>query len=292
MRHYAFHIGDYAAATVHLSDAEDLAYRRLLDAYYAREAPLPADVAACCRLARATTPATRKAVDAVLREFFVLGADGWHQARCDAELARQRAKSESARSAVNVRHDRERQARRAVVEQQEADQHTDVARSYYECSENVERTQSRIDTSRIPPTIHDPQPTPPTVPPPSATVPPGEERVARERAPTRAKAPRKRPLPPEFAISDRVREWAAEKGHTRLEERFEHFIGKARANGYAYADWDEALMTAIRDDWAKLNGRPQEGAAASRLTPAGRQTAAALNRWMDDEVIRDGTSGP
>ena len=67
MRHYAFNVGDYAAATVHLSDAEDLAYRRLLDAYYARELPLPADVDACCRLARASSAASRKAVETVLR---------------------------------------------------------------------------------------------------------------------------------------------------------------------------------------------------------------------------------
>jgi hypothetical protein len=70
-------------------------------------------------------------------------------------------------------------------------------------------------------------------------------------APTKTKS-RKQPLPADFAISDRVRKWATEKGHTRLEERFEHFIGKAKASGYSYADWDEAFMGAVRDDWAKL----------------------------------------
>ena len=103
MRHYAFNVGDYAAATVHLSDAEDLAYRRLLDAYYARELPLPADVDACCRLARASSAASRKAVETVLREFFVLEADGWHQARCDAEIARFSEKSEKARRSADAR---------------------------------------------------------------------------------------------------------------------------------------------------------------------------------------------
>lgn len=71
-------------------------------------------------------------------------------------------------------------------------------------------------------------------------------------------APRKRgkqpkvSMPEGFGISARVRAWAKEKGHDRLEERLEHFKGKARANGYTYADWDEAFMGAIRDDWAKL----------------------------------------
>ena len=64
--------------------------------------------------------------------------------------------------------------------------------------------------------------------------------------------PRKHPMPDGFALSERVKRWAAEKGHGRLPERFEHFVGAARARGYEYADWDEALMNAIRDDWAKL----------------------------------------
>ena len=103
MRHYAFNVGDYAAATAHLSDAEDLAYRRLLDAYYSREAPLPADVGACCRLARATSAPARKAVDTVLREFFSLKADGWHQARCDRDLADFAEKAEKARASATAR---------------------------------------------------------------------------------------------------------------------------------------------------------------------------------------------
>lgn len=75
-------------------------------------------------------------------------------------------------------------------------------------------------------------------------------------APKKSKS-RKQPLPADFAISDRVRKWATEKGYTRLEERFEHFVGKAKANGYTYADWDEGFMGAIRDDWAKLPNTPK-----------------------------------
>lgn len=63
---------------------------------------------------------------------------------------------------------------------------------------------------------------------------------------------RKRQIPADFAISERVKTWASEKGHTQLEQRFEHFVGVARAKGYEYADWDEAFMGAIRDNWAKL----------------------------------------
>lgn len=135
MRHYAFNVGDYAAATAHLSDAEDLAYRRLLDAYYAREAPLPADEGACCRLARATSAAARKAVGVVLREFFDLEVDGWHQARCDIEVARMVEKSEKARASGR----RSGEARRT----------------------NVERTLNELSTKVELPTTHDPRPTKP-----------------------------------------------------------------------------------------------------------------------------------
>ena len=46
---YKFHIGDYITHTKHISDAEDLAYRRLLDLYYMSEKPIPLDVKAVAR---------------------------------------------------------------------------------------------------------------------------------------------------------------------------------------------------------------------------------------------------
>ena len=71
---------------------------------------------------------------------------------------------------------------------------------------------------------------------------------------------RKHPIPADFVISERVKAWAAAKGHSRLVERFDHFVSAAKARGYEYADWDEAFMGAIRDDWAKL-GKSQPDAS-------------------------------
>ncbi|NDC25981.1 MAG: DUF1376 domain-containing protein, partial [Proteobacteria bacterium] len=34
MHYYPFHVGDYQAHTAHLTNTEDLAYRRMLDLYY------------------------------------------------------------------------------------------------------------------------------------------------------------------------------------------------------------------------------------------------------------------
>jgi len=52
MNYYPFHVGDYASHTAHLEPMEDLAYRRLLDLYYLRETPLPADIQSTAKLVR------------------------------------------------------------------------------------------------------------------------------------------------------------------------------------------------------------------------------------------------
>jgi len=97
MRHFAHNIGDYAAATRHLSFVEDAAYRRLLDRYYQDEKPLPADLVAVSRLAGARTKEERQAVANVLAEFFKLQDDGYHQSRADREIETYRVKAQLAR---------------------------------------------------------------------------------------------------------------------------------------------------------------------------------------------------
>jgi hypothetical protein len=75
---------------------------------------------------------------------------------------------------------------------------------------------------------------------------------------TKKASPAKTQLPEDFGISDRVREWAAEKGHDRLQLRLEYFVGYAKASGSKYTDWDQAFMNSIRDNWAKLPVVSQE----------------------------------
>ena len=95
MNYYAFHIGDYAVHTRHLSLLEDLAYRRLLDLYYTRELPLPTEVGQVSRLIgmRENVQETQ----AVLQEFFLLTEAGWTHARCDVEIAKATRNAEVAR---------------------------------------------------------------------------------------------------------------------------------------------------------------------------------------------------
>ena len=83
MYYYQFHIGDYRAATAHLSNDEDLAYRRLLDMYYDTEKPIPLDVPWVAKRIRIKLAI----VGDVLRDMFVQTDDGFVHTRCDKEIA-------------------------------------------------------------------------------------------------------------------------------------------------------------------------------------------------------------
>ena len=62
-------------------------YRELLELYYDTEQALHADIAKLARRVLARTEEERQALVTVLEEFFVLQDDGWHNARCDREIA-------------------------------------------------------------------------------------------------------------------------------------------------------------------------------------------------------------
>jgi uncharacterized protein YdaU (DUF1376 family) len=94
VNYYKRHIGDYAAATRHLSLLEHGVYTMLLDVYYTAEKSLLADVRAVQRLVGAKSDDEREAVEIVLNEFFEKTADGWHQSRCDEEIHHKQVKSE------------------------------------------------------------------------------------------------------------------------------------------------------------------------------------------------------
>jgi hypothetical protein len=124
-------------------------------------------------------------------------------------------------------------------------------------------------------------------PNPSLTViEPSMNRISDAARPTRAKQPKKTQIANDFAISDRVRVWAKENGHTNLERHFAAFITKCRANGYRYASWDDAFMEAVRADWAGLARRGNNGslarndrsAAAAAIFPT---NITALTEYID-----------
>ena len=98
MHYYSFHVSDYIHDTAHLSNDEDLAFRRLLDLYYTQEKPIPnrtQEVARRIRMGKSIV-----AVQTVLEEFFMYSQehDFWFHKRCDETIAAYQAKAERNRA--------------------------------------------------------------------------------------------------------------------------------------------------------------------------------------------------
>lgn len=73
--------------TAHLTPLEECFYRRAIDFYYLNEKPLPKETQSVFRRLRAITQEERDAVINVLNDFFVEQDDGFHNKRCDSEIA-------------------------------------------------------------------------------------------------------------------------------------------------------------------------------------------------------------
>lgn len=216
LNYYKRHLGDYAKNTRTLSTYEHGVYSLLLDQYYTDEEPLTLeDAVAVCRAG------TRKETDSVVRvlnRYFEERDGRWHNSRADEEITKYHEKS--IKNAEIGRLGGQRKAKRLSSETLgESPSGTPE-----ECLANDNPSHKPLANSQEP-----------------------EKKKRR----TREKRSESK-LPDGFGISERVRSWAQQHGHGQLERRHEHFVGKARAKGYTYADWDQAFMNAIADDWAKL----------------------------------------
>lgn len=80
---FPWYPGDYQRDTLHLNNAQDLAYRRLIDAYY-MAGGLPSDDEQLANIARMSFDDWMKS-RAVIKAFF---HDGWRHTRMDAEMQR------------------------------------------------------------------------------------------------------------------------------------------------------------------------------------------------------------
>lgn len=87
MYKYLHHISDFMVDTAHLTPLEECFYRRAIDFYYLNEKPLPKETQSVFRRLRAITQEERDAVINVLNDFFVEQDDGFHNKRCDSEIA-------------------------------------------------------------------------------------------------------------------------------------------------------------------------------------------------------------
>ena len=115
MNHYPHHIGDFDTATRHLTRVERSLYRDLIDLYYLTEKPLTSDFE---KLARRILcdESDQKSLREVLNEFFFLEDDGYHNKRCDAEIAKYHGRLSDASKAGRVSAERRLNARSTTVE--------------------------------------------------------------------------------------------------------------------------------------------------------------------------------
>jgi uncharacterized protein YdaU (DUF1376 family) len=94
MHYYQFNIADYRSATTHLSNEEDLAYRRLLDMYYDSEQRIPLDTQWVAKRLRLGC----EVVDIVLQDMFVKQENGWFHGRCEEVIEAYHAMAEKNRA--------------------------------------------------------------------------------------------------------------------------------------------------------------------------------------------------
>ena len=234
MNYYEHHIGDYAEATSHLSFLEDAAYSRLLRKYYATEKPLPANVAAVQRLIGARSEDERDAVETVLREFFELSEDGWHNKRCDEEIAHYKTKQAKAKRSADARWNK-----------------TD---SQCDGNANAMRTQCDGNAHQTPDTRHQIEPNPPSL----RDVPPaGSEKQKSVTFQTWLAGIKANG---EKAVSDYdpVWEYASLTGipddwieiaWLRFKGRY---LGDEKAKRKRYSDWRGVFLRAVKENWLGL----------------------------------------
>lgn len=247
MKYYQHHIGDFDKATRHLTRTERSVYRDLIELYYDTEQPLTLNLAAICRKIIARSNEESTAVEQVLNEFFYETTEGWRHERCDEEIESYRGNS-TQKALAGKASAAARAAKRLELANTRS---TPVEPPLNEREANVQQTINHepLTINQEPVTIKN-------------TVP---DKPAK-------RATKKVTMPDDFAVSQRVRDWATENNfkQDRVANNFAKFVLWAKSKGAEYADWDAALMNAIRADWAAKDG----ATAKPFLTNAQRVAAA------------------
>ncbi len=271
MNFYSFHIGDYASATRHLTWLEDAAYRRLLDVYYVKEGPLPAELRQVYRLVVASTQEQREAVDIVLEEFFTLTDVGYTHMRCEHEIGCATDKRNKAAQSARARWGNAKTEDAALPAQSERKANASEA--------PCERIDSSCEGNAPNP---NPNPNPiekdagkPAAPAKPAPVSRGDKTLKTYIA--ECKAAGEKPIPEDHY----VRTYCRDAGITDdmaaiawLRFREDHTIGTRKAK--RYADWPAAFANSVKDRWYRLwlvnpDGEANwtnEGLQARRVTEA------------------------
>ena len=142
MYFYKFNISDYLSHTAHLSEIEDLAYRRMLDWYYLHEKPLPKDVDLIAKNIRMRS--YNECITNVLREFFIDTENGFENNRANSEIITYCEKSEKAKASIKSRLDKNKNKNKELPDC------TNVLRTKYERNTKQETLNTKQEAIKIP----------------------------------------------------------------------------------------------------------------------------------------------
>lgn len=235
-------IRDYLADTGHLSTAEHGAYLLLLMAAWTRGGTLPDDDAQLARITRASSREWKK-LRASLAPYFHVADGEWRQKRLLKELAAANA----AVAMAGARAAKGANARWQKVPPDDGpDPPTDPGSDALSIAQALREEMRKQSLGNAPTPI-----------PPSPTLRSGEGTRARVAG---------SPIDPDFGVSEAVRRWAEKRDYGDLTPYLEIFVGRNRASGRVYKDWDQAFMNAIREDWYGLRKATAAGNRAPTLT--------------------------
>ncbi len=99
-------------------------------------------------------------------------------------------------------------------------------------------------------------------------------KAARKRAP-----PATTTIPVPFELTAAVKAWGLKHGWA-LEPYLEIFVGRNSASKKEYADWDQAFMNAVREDWYELRSKKN-----------GRLTGGFESRVAEQERVASALTG-
>jgi len=260
MNFYKHHLGDYAKDTAHLSLMEHGAYRRMLDVYYSAEKALPIEVAKILRLIGARSKEEKECVTVILDEFFELEEDGWHNKRCDEELGKYGAQAETNRRIAAEREARKlERERERIVRESQTNRVTNRSNNNNESlNEPLNESYNEVDQDRQPsqkPEARSQEKDKPPIPLSGGNgTANGHDLLGDGSTPKRPKRPAKHALTEGWYPSDTTIAWLNEflAGNGLSEDwgQRQHnlFIGKAKANAWVYANWDQAYRNFMTEN--------------------------------------------
>lgn len=223
---YAWYPSDFRGKTSRLTFSERDAYRTLLDEYYLMAEALPQALPELWRITGAQTDEERLAVEKVIHLFFVSESGRYHNKRADKELR----KLAQHRASLSQRGRAGAEARWQAGDGQS------------NATANATANACAMATDMAYPHPHTTTTT--------TTTKNKDQKHSRING-----KPRKLSLPASFEAfepSERIKTYCAKRGETQLKAHMVYFVGYAKANGKQYADWDQALINAIRCDWAGI----------------------------------------